>query len=89
MNFHDSMEVASKDAFGTFLDNLVDCYETLPWKDGVHAHWKDYGEDKFMHFCMDKHGITRVPSRCPRMRTSMAFTSLSAALDTARNLMGQ
>ena len=32
MNFHDSMEVASKDAFGTFLDNLDDCYVSLQQK---------------------------------------------------------
>merc|ERR1712048_804950 len=63
MSLHGSMEVVSKDAFGTFLDNLDDCYETLPWKNGSAAHWRYYGEDKFMQFCMDKHGITRVPSR--------------------------
>merc|ERR1711953_104872 len=63
MSFHGSLEVMSKDAFATFLDNLDDCYETLPWKDGVHAHFKYYGEDKFLQFCMDKHGVTRVPSR--------------------------
>ena len=48
MNFHDSMEVASKDAFGTFLDNLDDCYVSLPWKNGTHAHWRYYREDQFI-----------------------------------------
>merc|ERR1712048_557841 len=90
MSLHGSMEVVSKDAFGTFLDNLDDCYETLPWKNGSAAHWRYYGEDKFMQFCMDKHGVTRVQvgrwwSPCPRVRTSTDFTSLSAALDTAIN----
>jgi len=63
MSFHGSLEVISKDAFGTLLDNLDDCLETLPWRNGTHAHFKYYGEDKFLQFCMDKHGITRVPSR--------------------------
>merc|ERR1712150_50643 len=63
MSMHGSLEVISKDAFGTFLDNIDDCLETLPWKSGDHAHWRYYGEDKFLQFCMDKHGVDRVPSR--------------------------
>jgi len=57
------MEVMSKDAFGTFLDNIDDCQETLPWMNGTHAHWRYWGEDKFLQFCMDKSGVTRVPTR--------------------------
>ena len=63
MSFLGSLEVISKDAFGTLLDNLDDCLETLPWKGGTLAHFKYDGEDKFLRFCMDEHGITRVPSR--------------------------
>merc|ERR1712050_467789 len=63
MSVHGSLEVVSKGAFGTFLDNLDNCLETLPWQNGTHAHFKYYGEDKFLQFCMDKYGVTRVPSR--------------------------
>merc|ERR1711879_1048864 len=90
MSLHGSLEVISKDAFGTFLDNLDDCYETLPWKNGSHAHWRYYGEDKFMQFAWTSMAslgsqVGRWWSPCPRVRPSAAFTLLSAALDTARN----
>lgn len=63
MSMHGSLEVMSKDAFGTFLNNMDDCLDTLPWKSATHAHFRYYGEDKFLQFCMDKHGVDRVPSR--------------------------
>lgn len=58
-----SLEVVSKDAFGTFLDKLEDCNQTLPWRHADHAHFRYYGEDKFLQWCMDKHGVDKVPSR--------------------------
>jgi len=63
MSLHGSLEVVSKDAFGTFLDNLEECKTSLPWKNAEHGHFRYYGEDKFLQFCMDKHGVDRVPSR--------------------------
>ena len=80
MSFHGSLKVIYKNVFGTFLDNSDDCLEALPWKDGFHAYFKYYDEDKFLQLCMDKRGVTRVPSRpmveaCTRTRTSEPFTS--------------
>jgi len=63
MSFHGSLEVISKDAFGTFLDNIDECDKNLPWKHGDHAHFRYYGEDKFLQWCMDRHGVDKVPSR--------------------------
>jgi len=63
MSFHGSLEVVSKDGFATFLKNLDNCHTSLPWKDGTYSHFRYYGEDKFMQFCMDKLGIDKVPSR--------------------------
>jgi len=63
MSLHGSLEVVSKEGFATFLNKLDDCHATLPWKDGTFAHFKYYGEDKFLQFCMDKHGVDKVPSR--------------------------
>merc|ERR1712151_1421283 len=63
MGFHGSLEVTSKNAFGTFLKNLETCHAELPVKDGVYAHFKYYGEDKFFAWCLHKHGVGRVPSR--------------------------
>jgi len=63
MSLHGSLEVVSKVAFGTFLANLDECLVSLPWKDAEYAHFRYYGEDKFLLKCMDKHGVDRVPSR--------------------------
>jgi len=63
MSLHGSLEVVSKVGFDTFLDKLDDCYTTLPWRAGIHTHFKYYGEDKFLQFCMDKHGVDKVASR--------------------------
>merc|ERR1712241_159949 len=63
MSFHGSLEVMSKAAFGTFLDNMDECLATLPYKDAKYAHFRFYGEDKFLQKCMDRHGVDRVPSR--------------------------
>jgi len=63
MGFHGSLEVVSKAAFGTFLTNLEACHAELPVEDGVYAHFRYYGEDKFLVWCLHKHGVGRVPSR--------------------------
>jgi hypothetical protein len=63
MGFHGSMEVVSKNAFGTFLSNLESCHTELPVENGVYAHFRYYGEDKFLAWCLHKHGVGRVPSR--------------------------
>jgi len=63
MSLHGSLEVVSKFGFATFLNKLDDCYTALPWKDGTYSHFKYYGEDKFLQFCMDKLGIDKVYSR--------------------------
>jgi len=63
MGFHGSLEVASRDAFGTFLDHLDSCQTELPIKNGTHTHFRYYGEDKFIAWCMHRHGVGRIPSR--------------------------
>jgi len=63
MGWHGSLEVASRDAFGTLLDHLDSCQTELPIENGTHTHFKYYGEDKFAIFCMHKHGVGRIPSR--------------------------
>jgi len=63
MGFHGSLEVASRNAFTTLLDNLDNCQTELPITNGTKTHFKYYGEDKFLIWCMHKHGVGRVPSR--------------------------
>lgn len=63
MSFHGSLEVISKDGFGTFLDNMDECDNNLPWRNADHAHFQYYGEDKFLQWCMDRHGVDKIPSR--------------------------
>jgi len=63
MGFHGSLEVISRDAFGTLLAHLDSCQTELPIENGTHTHFKYYGEDKFAAWCMHKHGVGRVPSR--------------------------
>merc|ERR1712032_1812499 len=68
MSFHGSLEVVSKNAMGVFLDNLDKCQTELPYKNGTYAHFKYYGEDKFMAWCMHYHGVLRIPSRQEAIR---------------------
>jgi len=63
MGFHGSLEVVSRNAFGTFLDHLDSCQTELPITNGDRTHFRYYGEDKFMAWCMHKHGVGRIPSR--------------------------
>merc|ERR1711963_498249 len=58
-----SLEVISRDAFGTLLDHLDSCQTELPITNGTHTHFRYYGEDKFAAWCMHKHGVGRIPSR--------------------------
>jgi hypothetical protein len=62
MSFHGSLEVMSKTAFGTFLNHLEDCQKVLSWDSADHAHFKYYGEDKFLAWCMEAYGVDKVPS---------------------------
>merc|ERR1712217_833586 len=68
MGFHGSLEVVSKNAMGAFLDNFDKCQTELPMKNASHAHFRYYGEDKFMAWCMHKHGVLRIPSRQEAIR---------------------
>lgn len=63
MGFHGSLEVVSKVAFASFLDNLDSCQKLLPTTNGTHTHFKYYGEDKFLAWCLHKIGVGRIPSR--------------------------
>jgi len=62
MSFHGSLEVMSNAAFGTFLDHLEDCQRVLPWQNAVSAHFRYYGEDKFLAWCMHAYGVDKLPS---------------------------
>ena len=58
MNFHDSMEVASKDAFGTFLDNLDDCYVSLQQKLRKRTHKRPIMADAREKRAQDAKSVT-------------------------------
>jgi len=62
MSFHGSLEVMSVKAFGTFLDHIEDCQRVLPWNNGSRTHFRYYGEDKFLEWCMHTSGVDKVPS---------------------------
>merc|ERR1712218_157720 len=56
-----NLEVFSKQAFATLVNNLDTCYNSLPWKVGVHdGKYGPMGEDLFAQKCMDKFGVRRV-----------------------------
>lgn len=53
-----NLEVFSKQAFTTLVDNLDNCYSSLPWKVGVHdGKYGPMGEDLFAQKCMDMLGV--------------------------------
>jgi len=55
-----NMEVYSKQAFDTLTANLEHCYDTVPWKIGVHGgKYGAMGEDLFAQQCMDKMGVSK------------------------------
>jgi hypothetical protein len=56
-----NLEVFSKVAFGTMLQNLDTCYDELDWETGIDGgKYGPMGEDLFAQRCMDKHGVSRV-----------------------------
>lgn len=61
--FFGNMEVFSKTAFSTLLENIDDCKadtDTINWKVGVmKGKYGPMGEDLFAQTCMDKHGVRR------------------------------
>jgi len=55
-----NLEVFSKQAFITLVDNLETCYTSIPWKDGVlGGKYGPMGEDLFAQKCMDMLGVGR------------------------------
>merc|ERR1712217_809705 len=91
MGFHGSLEVVSKAAFGTFLTNLEACHAELPVEDGVYAHFRYYGEDKFLVWCLHKHGVGRVPSRQEVIKVPIAEKIFGLHLTVScpdRSMMG-
>jgi len=49
-----NLEVFSKQAFQTLVDNVDTCYDTIDWKIGVHGgKYGPMGEDLFAQKCMD------------------------------------
>merc|ERR1712107_418043 len=57
-----NLEVFSKAAFGTLIDNLDKCYtDILDWKTGVDGgKFGPMGEDLFAQRCMDKTGVSHI-----------------------------
>jgi len=62
MSLHGSLEVMSNTAFGTFLEHLEDCQRVLPFQNADYAHFRYYGEDKFLAWCMEAYGVDKLPS---------------------------
>merc|ERR1712047_153565 len=55
-----NLEVFSKQAFTTLVNNLDACYTSLPWKVGVHGgKHGPMGEDLFAQKCMDLMGVAK------------------------------
>jgi len=63
MGFHGSLEVYSGLAFSKLLAHMKDCQKRLPIHNGDHAHFREYGEDKFAAWCMHLEGVDKIPSR--------------------------
>jgi len=63
MGFHGSLEVFSGLAFSKLLAHMDDCQTRLPIHDADHAHFREYGEDKFASWCMHLEGVDKIPSR--------------------------
>merc|ERR1712232_1100011 len=56
-----NLEVFSKNAFGTLLTQMEDCYAGLNWKVGIkNGKYGPMGEDLFAQTCLDKVGVRRV-----------------------------
>jgi len=63
MGFHGSLEVYSGLAFSKLLAHMEDCQTRLPIHVSDHAHFREYGEDKFAAWCMHLEGVDKIPSR--------------------------
>jgi len=63
MGFHGSLEVFSGLAFSKLLAHMDDCQTRLPIHNADHAHFREYGEDKFAAWCMHVEGVDKIPSR--------------------------
>jgi len=63
MGFHGSLEVFSGLAFSKLLAHMEDCQTRLPIHDADHAHFREYGEDKFAAWCMHLENVDKIPSR--------------------------
>merc|ERR1712217_139769 len=51
----------SRNAFGTLLMQMEDCYAGLNWKVGIkNGKYGPMGEDLFAQKCMDRHGVKKV-----------------------------
>jgi len=56
-----NLEVFSKNAFGTLLTQMEDCYHGMDWKTGIKkGKYGPMGEDLFAQKCMDRHGVKKV-----------------------------
>merc|ERR1712117_765224 len=49
--------------FSKLLAHMEDCQVRLPIHNGDHAHFREYGEDKFAAWCMHLEGVDKIPSR--------------------------
>jgi len=55
-----NLEVFSKQAFQTLIDNVDTCYDEIDWKIGVHGgKYGPMGEDLFAQKCMDSMKVSR------------------------------
>merc|ERR1739844_776249 len=55
-----NLEVFSKQAFQTLLDNVDTCYDAIDWKLGVHGgKYGPMGEDLFAQQCMDMMKVSK------------------------------
>jgi hypothetical protein len=56
-----SLEVYSKNAFGTLLLQAEDCYAGMNWKVGIkNGKYGPMGEDLFAQTCMDRHFVKKI-----------------------------
>jgi hypothetical protein len=56
-----NLEVFSKRAWATLMENVDDCYTSVDWKKGIKdGKYGPMGEDLFAQVCMDKHGVKKV-----------------------------
>jgi len=56
--FFGNLEVFSREAFQTLVDNLNDCSKKIDWVKGT--KWGPIGEDLFAQMCLDYHGVSKV-----------------------------